>query len=60
MDAEAKAKIQGEIHQMQKKLEETRDSFSYNRGPVNDVMRVVIPMMEDQLKILRAMLDALE
>lgn len=59
MSVTDKAKIQGEIHQMQKKLEETQDSFSYNKGPVNDALRIVIPMMQDQLKILRTILDAL-
>lgn len=52
-----KQDIEHQITRMEKKLEETRESFSHNRGHLNDTMRVVIPMMEDQLKLMRSMLD---
>ncbi len=44
---------------METKLDETKDNAKFNRGPVNDALQVVIPMMEDQLQLMRDMLDLL-
>lgn len=45
------------IDAMDKKLKETKESFgAWNSGPVSDTLKVVIPMMEDQLEIIREFL----
>lgn len=53
------AVIEKMIEQMENKLEETRDSIEWNHGPVRDAVKIVIPMMEDNIKILKAILEAL-
>lgn len=52
-----KAQIQQQIAEMQKKLEDTRESAAWNSGPVNDTLKVIIPMMEDHLKIMWLILE---
>lgn len=45
-----------ELEAMEKKLEETLDSAGYTRGPVNDALKVVIPILQDQNKLMRKIL----
>lgn len=45
---------------MQEKLRETKEDAESTRGPVQDALRVVIPMMEDQLDILEDVLLLLD
>lgn len=52
-----KQQIETMINEMETKLEETKDAVGYNRGPLKDAMMLSIPMMQDQLKIMRAMLE---
>lgn len=47
------ARLQTQISQMERKLAETKDAAEWTAGPVRDVLRIVIPMMEDQLAITR-------
>jgi len=56
----SKHELQQRISEMEDKLDETKESVSYNRGPVNDAMKVVIPMMRDQLDLMRDIVNALE
>lgn len=49
--------IEDAIDEMEQKLKETKESSAKNTGPVNDALQVVIPMMEDQIVILRGILD---
>ena len=51
--------IETMIEQMEAKLEETRDSIEWNAGPVRDAVRVIIPMFEDNIKIMKAILEAI-
>jgi hypothetical protein len=48
--------LKSKIEAMEKKLAETKDDAKFNRGPVNDALQVVIPMMEDQLQITKDLL----
>jgi hypothetical protein len=41
------------INQMEHKLDDTAEAASWNRGPVNDALKIVIPMMKDQLALMR-------
>lgn len=52
-----KFQIEKMITDMENKLEETRDSVSWNSGAIKDTMMITIPMLEDQLKIMRALLE---
>lgn len=52
-----KAQILIMIDDVETKLHETRASMAWNSGPVNDCVKLMVPMMLDQIKILRAMLD---
>lgn len=52
-----KQQIETMINEMEAKLEETKDAVSFNRGALKDAMMISIPMMQDQLKIMRAVLE---
>lgn len=52
-----KQQIETMIDEMEDKLEETKDAVGYNRGPLKDAMMLSIPMMQDQLKIMRGLLE---
>jgi hypothetical protein len=53
----SKQEIENKIDAMEIKLIETKDSASYHAGPVNDALKVVADMMEDQLVIMRDILN---
>jgi hypothetical protein len=52
-----KQQIEQNIAQMEEKLDETVSGL--DRGPVRDAVRVVVPMMKDQLALMRSLLDAM-
>jgi hypothetical protein len=52
----AKNEVELQIKRLETKLEETRSAAVHQRGPVTDALMVVIPMMEDQLALLREVL----
>lgn len=52
-----KVQIEKMIDDMETKLEETEEAVSWNRGPVKDAVLTTIPMMKDQLEIMRALLE---
>jgi len=49
----SKAAIEGMIKDMETKLQQTKDDLTGQRGPVIDALKVVLPMQEDTVKILR-------
>lgn len=51
----SRAQIEAKLNQMDEKLDETVDGV--DRGPVKDALRVVVPMMKDQVAALRLLLD---
>lgn len=51
------AEIATRILKMETALKETTDSLKWTSGPVEDSLKVVIPMMEDQLSIMKGLLD---
>lgn len=56
----SKEELQRRIEEMKQKLQETRESAEFSAGPVRDALRIVIPMMEDQLQLMDFMLDLME
>lgn len=52
-----KVEIEAKIREMKKNLEETKDTISQTRGAVESAVAIVIPMMEDQLVVLEAILN---
>lgn len=55
-----KSQLEGMIADMQKNLLDTKDSAKWSKGPVNDAIQVMVPMMEDQIKIIQGLLDLME
>jgi hypothetical protein len=51
-----KQQIETMINEMETKLEEAKEDLVWNRGAIKDSVMLVIPMLQDQLKIMRAML----
>lgn len=49
--------IESEIERMETKLSETLASAQYNSGPLRDNLRVIVPMMQDQIRLMRMILD---
>lgn len=56
----AKRYVENQIAAMENKLLETKEDAESSRGPVQDALRIVIPMMEDQLQIQKSILIMLE
>jgi hypothetical protein len=54
------ATIKAKIETMKVELERTREAAAYDRGALNDALRVVIPMMEDQVKLMEAILELMK
>lgn len=54
-----KAQILMKLAEIHAKLEETRDA-AVVAGPFRDVMKVVIPMMEDMLDVVRHTVNLIE
>lgn len=49
--------VKNKLNEMAKKLEETKDVSAFSAGPVNDSVKIIVPMMEDMLDIVRDVLD---
>lgn len=47
--------IKRQLDEMEQKLDETVTAV--DRGPVKDALRLVVPMMKDQINIMREILD---
>lgn len=56
----SKADIERMIDDMEFKLAETKENAGWIKSAVSETLNIVIPMMEDQLKILRALLAAVD
>jgi hypothetical protein len=55
-----KAQLLLKIAEMHFKLEETKSAANFTRGPVKDVMNVIIPIFDDQLDLLREVLTLIK
>jgi hypothetical protein len=49
--------IEAKLAQMETDLAETKNSAAYIRGPVNDAVQIIIPIFEDQVKLMREILE---
>ena len=49
--------IEAEIDRMERKLDETLASAQFDSGPLRDNLRIMVPMMKDQLRIMKMVLD---
>lgn len=47
------SELNRKIYHMEKQLDETEEGLAHDRGPTRDVMKLVIPMMRDQLQLMR-------
>jgi hypothetical protein len=54
-----KQELQFRISELEDKLKETKESAAWTKGPVNDAMKLVIPMMHDQLQLMRDVVNAM-
>lgn len=48
--------IEREISDMESRLNATKAALQRGRGPVEEAVIMIVPMMQDQLKIMREML----
>lgn len=55
-----KRTLEERIAIMETKLEETREFATWNSGPVNDALKIIVPMMKDQLDLMRDILASLK
>lgn len=55
MSVQSRHEIQIQFNTMREKLDETLDDAQHTRSPLSDALRVVIPMMQDQLKLMEAL-----
>lgn len=51
-----KLEIEQKLDTMTEKLKDTKDQAEFSRGPVSDALEAVVPMMEDMVEIMRAIL----
>lgn len=56
---EIKKQLDDQILAMETKLRETKEDAQFTRGPLQDSLRVVVPMMEDQLDLSKKLLELL-
>lgn len=54
----SKEKLMQEIANIEAKLDSTADYL--DRGPVKDAIRLVVPMMKDQLAVLKMLVEEME
>lgn len=52
-----KSQLEGMIADMRKNLLDTKDSAKWAKGPVNDAIQIMVPMLEDQINIIQGVLD---
>lgn len=55
-----KTAIAESLNTIETQLQDTKDSMVGTRSVVSDTLKVVIPMLEDQLKVIRQMLELIE
>lgn len=52
--------IQQQIAEIDAKVQETEDSIAGTRGALQDCLRVVLPIIKDQQKVLTALASELD
>lgn len=52
--------VKSKITDIEAKLEDTSSWVERQSGPVRDVMRIFRPMIQDELDVLRGMVDVLD
>lgn len=56
MSNPSKGSILRQINAMREKLKETAEATAWTSGPVNDSVKLMVPMLTDQLEIMENLL----
>lgn len=58
--AKSKAQILAELDEMDVKFTDTMSDLRHSRGAVQDMLRVVIPILQEQNNLIRDLVNATE